>query len=467
LEVARSREKQKAASSSLAVAIALTTMKAIVGILTNSLGIISEALHSGLDLVAAATTVYAVRVSDRPPDADHHYGHGKYESFSALVEVLLLLVTCVWISYEAMQRLFFRQALIQVNLAAFIVMGISIVLDFSRSRILYRAAKKYGSQALEADALHFSTDIMSSSVVVLGLFFVTFGFRVADPIAAIGVVVVVVALSLRLGRRTVAVLLDRAPEGLAETIHAAVSKIPGVSSPSHIRVRPSGAQTFIDLQVSVDRSVSFERVNAIVVEVEHAIKTLVPNSDIVVRTQPTALSERKFADEVKSIASQIQGVEGVHDIGIHDSEKGLHVEMHLEVDANASLESAHETASRLEAAIKSSIPGIGEVVTHIESADEEQLIRADVTKESRELVRTIRKTTLGISGVKKCRDVEVHSAEDGLHLTITCVLEKSLSVSDAHDISTHIEEALRRNIDGIAKVLVHVEPDSDVDVKRY
>ena len=462
LQVSPSREKQKAASSSLAVAIALTTMKAVVGILTNSLGIISEALHSGLDLVAAATTVYAVRVADRPPDADHLYGHGKYESFSALVEVVLLLITCAWISYEAIQRLFFRQALIEVNLAAFFVMGISIVLDFSRSRILSKAAKKYRSQALEADALHFNTDIMSSSVVILGLFLVAIGFRVADPVAALGVVVVIVAWSLRLGGRTVAVLLDRAPEGLAETIRAEVSKIHGVSSSSRIRVRPSGAQTFIDLQVSVDRSMSFQRVNAIVVEVEHAIKRLVPNSDIVVTTKPIVPSEKKFADEVKSIASQIEGVEGVHDIGIHDSEKGLRVEMHLEVDPSASLESAHETASKLESAVKSSIPGIGEVVTHIESAEEEQLIRDDVTKQSRELVRTIRKTTLGISGVKKCRDVEVHSAEDGLHLTITCVLEKTLSVSEAHDISTRIEEALRRSIERVARVLVHVEPDSDL-----
>jgi divalent metal cation (Fe/Co/Zn/Cd) transporter len=338
-------------------------------------------------------------------------------------------------------------------------MGISIVLDFSRSRILYRAAKKYGSQALEADALHFSTDIMSSSVVILGLFFVAFGYQIADPIAAIGVVVVVVALSLRLGKRTVAVLLDKAPEGLAETIHAEVSRIPGVTSSSRIRVRPSGAQIFVDLEVTVDRSMSFERVNAIVVEVEHAIKRLVPNSDIVVRTQPIALRERKFANEVKSIASRIHGVEGVHDIGIHDSERGLHVEMHLEVDADVSLENAHETASKLESEIKSSISGIAEVVTHIESPDEEQLIRADVTRESRELVRTIRVTTLEISGVKKCRDVEVHLAEDGLHLTVTCVLQKTLSVSDAHEISTRIEESLRRNINGVTKVLVHVEPD--------
>lgn len=456
-----SREKERAASSSLAVAIALTSMKAIVGILTNSLGIISEALHSGLDLVAAGTTVYAVRVSAKPPDFDHHYGHGKYESFSALVEVLLLLATCAWITYEALQRLIFRQAQVEVNLASFVVMGISIVLDFSRSRILYRTAKKYKSQALEADALHFSTDIMSSSVVMLGLFFVWFGYRIADPLAAIGVVVVVVALSMRLGKRTASVLLDQAPEGLAEAIQSEVARVAGIESCDRVRVRPSGAQNFIDLQVSVDRTVSFERANAIVVEVERAVRKIVPNSDIVVRTQPSAIRERKFADSVRSLASGIHGIRGIHDIGIHDAEEGVHVEMHIEVDPDIELEKAHEIASRLESAIKTNIHGVEVVTTHIESTDEEPFIRADVTAESYETVKIIRETILNVSGVKSCGDIAVHSAEDGLHLTITCVLEHSLSVSEAHRISTQIEEVLRKRIKGVAKVLIHVEPDLD------
>jgi cation diffusion facilitator family transporter len=457
--VKSSREKERAAASSLAVAIALTSMKAIVGILTNSLGIISEALHSGLDLVAAATTVYAVNISGMPPDRDHHYGHGKYESFSAMVEVLLLLGTCAWITYEALQRLFFREAHIEATPIAFIIMMISIVLDYSRSRILYRTAKKYKSQALEADALHFSTDIMSSSVVILGLLFVSFGYRIADPLAALGVVVVVAVLSLRLGKRTVAVLLDRAPEGLAEAIVAEVERIPGIQSCGRVRVRPSGAQYFVDLEVSIDRSVSFERVNSLVVDVEHAVRKLAPNSDIVVRTQPVALHERRFADTVRSLASRIPGIRGVHDIAIHDAERGLHVEMHLEVDPDATLENAHEISNKLESAIKTNIPGIGEVVTHIESTDEEPLIKADVTSESYQIVRAIREVTMQISGVKRCGDIEVHRAEDGLHLTVTCILEQNLSVSDAHSISTQIEEALRRKIRGVTKILVHEEPE--------
>ena len=240
------QEKNRVAISSLIVAIALTSLKATVGILTNSLGILSEALHSGLDLVAAATTVYAVRTASKPPDEDHLYGHGKYESFSALIETLLLLATCAWISYEAIQRLFFIQVHVEASLYGFAVMIISIVLDFSRSRALYRVAKKYRSQALEADALHFSTDIMSSLTVVVGLFFVSLGYRVADPLAALGVVLVVVALSLRLGKRTVLVLLDRAPEGLAETIRARSSTTSLAISSSRAAGASKKSLVFID-----------------------------------------------------------------------------------------------------------------------------------------------------------------------------------------------------------------------------
>jgi cation diffusion facilitator family transporter len=453
------KEKQNAAVSSLIAAIALTSLKAIVGILTNSLGIISEALHSGLDLLAAGTTVYAVRTSGKPPDRDHLYGHGKYESLSALIETLLLLATCTWITYEAILRLFFKESEVEPSLAAFVVMAISIVVDVSRSRVLYRVAKRYQSQALEADALHFSSDILSSSVVILGLLFLMLGYSMADPLAALGVVVIVVALSLRLGRRTLFALLDRAPEGLADAIRKDVSEVPGVQSCGRVRVRPSGPQTFVDLEVLVDDSTSFERVNAIAVDVENAIRELIPNADIVVKTRPTAKHEAGLAEKVRSLSSQIDGIRGLHNIVVHDADNGLHVEMHLETDPDASLETAHEIASRLESAIRSNINEVAEVVTHIESADMMALTSADVTIESQRIVRAVREATLQVSGVKSCRGVAVHSTEDGLHLTVTCVLDASLSVSEAHEISTRIEEALRARIEGVSKALVHVEPD--------
>jgi len=454
-----SREKQSVALSSLIAAVVLTILKAVVGVLTNSLGIISEALHSGLDLVAAATTVYAVRTSSRPADRDHLYGHGKYESFSAFIEVLLLLATCAWITLEAIQRLFFKESPVEASLAGFAVMIVSIVVDVSRSRVLYRVAKKYESQALEADALHFGSDVLSSIVVIVGLIFLALGYHVADPLAALGVVVIVVWVSLQLGRRTLFVLLDRAPEGVADAIARRVLRIPGVRSCSQVRVRPSGAQTFVDLGVFVDSSTSFEGVNAIAVSVEHAVREVVPNADIVVRTQPLTKVQFGLAERVRGLASQIHGVRGLHNIEVHDADDGLHIEMHLEADPDSSLEKAHEIASRLESEIKANIHEVAVVVTHIESADEVPLASADVTGESQQIVSAVRQATLGISGVKSCRDITVHSAEDGLHLTIACILDPNLAVSEAHEISTRVEEVLREQIHGVSRVFVHMEPE--------
>ena len=452
------KEKQSVAVASLIVAIALTTLKAIVGILTNSLGIMSEALHSGLDLAAALTTVYAVRASSKPPDEDHLYGHGKFESLSALAETLLLLATSVWISYEAVQRLFFRSAAVEAGLAAYAVMIISIILDVSRSRVLYRTAKKYQSQALEADALHFSTDVLSSSVVIVGLVFLTYGYPIADSLAALGVVAVVVALSLRLGRRTVLVLLDQAPRGLADTIRAEVMGIRGVRSCGRVRVRPSGAQTFVDLEVQADRSASFDAVNEMAVAVEHAVRRLLPNSDIVVRTRPLKESESGLASEIRKLASHIPEIRGLHNIEIHDAEEGVHVELHVETDSNIDLKTAHDIASSLESLIKSGVAEVSEVTTHIESSDEMRQISADVTSESIEIIRAAREHAVRVSAVRECRDVAVHRAEDGLHLTVTCVVDPQLAVSEAHEISTRVEEMLRARIGGVSQVLVHLEP---------
>src|SRR5262252_9691337 len=203
-------EKRLVALNSLLAALGITTLKLIVGISTLSLGILSEAAHSGLDLVAALVTLLSVRVSDKPADAEHQYGHGKVENFSAFIETGLLLLTCAWIIYEAGLRLFFRHIEIEPSLAAFAVMIFSMIIDWWRSRVLGRIANKYDSQALEADALHFSTDIWSAGVVVLGLLLVLVGrkfhlhwLRVSDPIAALFVAGVVVSVSWRLARRTI------------------------------------------------------------------------------------------------------------------------------------------------------------------------------------------------------------------------------------------------------------------------
>ena len=257
------REKKVVAATSVVAAIFLTGTKLVVGLLTGSLGILAEAAHSALDLVAAVITLFAVRVSDKPADETHPYGHGKVENLSALAETLLLLLTCVWIIFEAIRRLFFVTIEVDPSLWAFLIMGMSIVIDFSRSRALARVAKKYRSQALEADALHFSTDIWSSAVVIVGLIFVKIGeyrggdktiFERADAIAALVVSAIVICVSYKLGRRAIDALLDRAPQGLAEQLSKSVQEIAGIRRVTRTRVRDVGNRIFVDMTIDVPRA---------------------------------------------------------------------------------------------------------------------------------------------------------------------------------------------------------------------
>lgn len=294
------REKSQAALSSVVAAVGLTTFKIIVGAFTGSLGILAEAAHSGLDLVAALVTFLAVRVSGKPADEEHLYGHGKIENLSALFETLLLLGTCVWIIYEAYQRLFVHHVEVEVSIWAFIVMAVSIGIDATRSRVLAKAAKKYNSQALEADALHFSTDIWSSSVVIAGLACVTLSQSVpalsflkqADAIAAVGVAFIVIYISIELGIRTIKGLLDSAPEGLVEKVVTTIKNIPGVVDCHKVRVRPSGAHIFIDAHVVMDGSLSLEEAHVLTEKIQSEIKKIAPGADFTVHAEPPKKVEK-------------------------------------------------------------------------------------------------------------------------------------------------------------------------------
>ncbi len=282
------------ALSSLLAAVLLTAFKFVVGLLTGSLGILAEAAHSGLDLAAALLTFLAVRYSGRPPDPGHLYGHGKIENLSALAETLLLLITCAWIVWEAIRRLLLHRISVEVTWWSFAVMATSIAVDFSRSRMLERAARKFRSQALEADALHFRTDIWSSGVVIGGLIAVKLAdwrpglefLRVGDAVAALGVSAVVMFVSVQLGRRTIDELLDTAPPGLEGRIGTAVDSLPGVRNCHNIRVRYSGPMPFVDLHVLVDGGQTLTQAHDLTETIEKAIQEIVPGADVTVHPEP-------------------------------------------------------------------------------------------------------------------------------------------------------------------------------------
>jgi cation diffusion facilitator family transporter len=288
------REKQSAALTSLLAAVGLTAFKIVIGVLTGSLGILAEAAHSGLDLVAALTTFLAVRVSGRPADRDHLYGHGKVENLSALFETVLLLATCAWIAREALHRLLHHRVEIEVTFWSFAVMLTSIAINASQSHVLARTARKYNSQALEADALHFQTDIWSSAVVIAGLAAVKAGewfpglafLSGGDAVAALGVSALVAWVSWRLGRRTVDALIDSAPAGMEQRIATAVKAVPGVLDCHNIRIRYSGPKLFIDLHVLVDGNQTLKQAHQLTETIETAIEQVAPHADVTVHPEP-------------------------------------------------------------------------------------------------------------------------------------------------------------------------------------
>jgi cation diffusion facilitator family transporter len=301
LKNSENREKKAVALNSVAAAVLLTAVKIIVGVMTASLGILAEAAHSALDLMAAVMAYIAVKISGKPADKTHLYGHGKVENLSALFETLLLLITCVWIIYEAVERLFFSNIAVKVNFWSFAVMLLSVIVDRSRSRMLYRAAKKFNSQALEADALHFRTDIWSSCVVIFGLALVKLSeyfpnlsaLKMADSFAAIVVAFIVVAVSFELGKRSIQALIDAAPPGMESMIKRTVESIPEVLDCHAIRLRYSGALLFIDIHVLVDGNRTLNEAHEITDRIENTIQQLIPAADITVHPEPVSGIENK------------------------------------------------------------------------------------------------------------------------------------------------------------------------------
>ncbi|MBK8453600.1 MAG: cation diffusion facilitator family transporter [Thiofilum sp.] len=294
---AAQQEKSLVAATSVIAALGLTTMKFVVGLLTNSLGILAEAAHSALDLMAALITYFTVRVSDKPADKEHPFGHGKLENISALIQSLILIVTAGWIIYESFDRLIHPGTHIELSIWAFIVMGVSIVVDYSRSRMLKKAAEKHNSQALEADALHFSIDIWSSGVVILGLILVwaSMSFNVpwlekADAIAALIVAFIILFVSGELGLKAIHELIDAAPQnGIQEQIIAAVCRLEGITNAHALRIRSSGGRWFVDMHITVPGQMTVQDSHALTEEIEQVVEQLLPHSDVTVHVEPDGI----------------------------------------------------------------------------------------------------------------------------------------------------------------------------------
>ena len=458
-------EKRSVALNSVFAAVAITALKIVVGFTTGSLGILSEAAHSGLDLVAAVITFLSVRVSDKPADADHQYGHGKVENFSAFLETTLLLVTCVWIIFEAVRRMFFHDRHVEPTLAAFAVMFFSISVDWWRSRALKRIADKYDSQALQADALHFSTDIWSSAVVIAGLALVMAGQRYglpllarADPVAALFVAGVIMYVSSRLARQTIDALLDAAPAGARAAIVEFVSREPGVLEVERVRVRRAGNRYFADLTVALTRNVTFQKSEQVVNNVTAAVRRVLPDADVVVHSLARASHAENIFDRIRGVATQNNLV--VHEVSVQDFGGRLHVEQHLELDERLTLMQAHDEVTRLEAQIRELVPEVTSILTHIES-EPATIEQVRPVSGDNKLDRTLRRIAKEFPEVVDVHEVQVKRVGERVYLSCHCTMSDALPLSRVHDIQTALEARFKQEIPQLFRVLIHPEPQTD------
>jgi len=461
------RAKRRVAASSVLAAVVLAVTKVVAGVLTGSLGILSEAAHSGLDLVAAAATWLAVRVSGRPADGRHTYGHGKVENLSALLETALLLVTCVWIIWEAAARLLVKQVHVEANVWAFAVMILSIVVNISRSRALRRVARQTGSQALEADALHFSTDIWSSGVVICGLIAVRVSALPrlrwlvhADAVAALGVALIVVVVSVQLGRKTIADLIDEVPPGLLDEVRSAIG-IPGVTEVERVRVRRSGPQAFADVTLIVPRDTSLTRAHDIATRAELAIRALLPGADVVVHVEPLAVGGGGDDEDVVAIVRRLAAEQGLaaHELHVYELMGQHSIELHLEVDADLSVAAAHEQASTFEQALRVRLPGVGEIVSHLEPRTPPAGTREGKPQDDVALLHDVLLDVIRQRGLD-CHphNLTVQRSGRDLSASFHCVTAADMSIAQAHALTDEMEQALRARLPELERVTIHVEP---------
>jgi len=450
--------KERVALGSIAASAGLTAAKATVGFLTGSLAILSEAGHSLIDLSATVLTYFAVRVSGKPADAEHQYGHGKIESVSALAETALLFLLTGAVVWEAAQRLLdVKGHIVEATSAAFVVIICSIAVDFLRARTLYRVAREAASEALEADALHFGSDMWSSVAVLIGLGGVALGYPWADATAAIVVAVFICIAGWRLGRRTINTLTDAAPAGVSERVGAIARRIPGVVSVDRVRARPAGAALFVDLAVGVSRTLPLDRVTAIKDQLTRAIRSELPLAEITITTDPRALDDETVRERVMMIARN-RGL-AIHHVAVQTISGRLSVSVDLEVDGTLPLAAAHNIASRLEQALREELGPDVEVETHIEPLPADILAGRDAASQRIGEVReALTALAADLPDLGEVHDVRVRETADGEIVNFHCRVDPGLSVSAVHDLVDAVERGLRRRFASIQRVIGHAEP---------
>ncbi len=461
-----SAQKRSVARNSMLAAAAMTLLKLAAGIFSGSLGVLSDAAHSGLDLAGAALTFFSVRVSDKPADEDHTYGHGKIENLSAFAEAGLMAISCAWIIWEAMQRIFFHPVEVRHVVWPALVLASSIGVDFWRSRRLRTVALRTGSPALATDASHFASDIWASVAVLVGLGATWLGARLgvawlryADPLAAIAISMMILRMTVRLGHEAASALTDEIPAETRRRLVREVEKVPGVLAVEQARVRRAGAGYFADLTLALPRRFTFEHTGDLVQAATAAVQRILPQADVVVRTVPRETRAESIFDRVRAVAARNNV--SVHELSVQTHHGRLRVEQHLELDENLSLLAAHDFVTAMEAEILRAVPEIDSVLTHIESEpatieQPEEIIEAD-----RKIEMALRDAARTLPEVVDVHQISVRRSGEHADLSCHCTLPDDLNLQRVHQVITDLEDRFKLACPEVQRVTIHPEPLTD------
>lgn len=451
------RQAKRVALVSLVAAVGLAAVKAVAGLASGSIALLSEAAHSGLDAIATLLTYLAVRIAARPPDEEHPYGHGKAENLSALVETMALLVLALFLANEAIQRLIHGGEEAEITPYVFAAIVLSIIVDGTRARALRNAGRKLRSPALEADALNFTADLMTSSIVLVGLVAVRLGFAAADAMGGLVVAGFVAVSTIRMGRNSIDALMDRAPRGEMHRIRQAVAGVEGVAEVRRVRLRETGNQLQTDVVVAISRTLALETAHDLTEEIEKAIHVVSPDADVVIHVEPLA-DEKVLAEKVIAVAARYPQVQQVHNVFVALQPDGFNISLHAKFPESMPVVEAHAIADELEHDISGEIEGVSRVDTHLEPLEDPAAVGLDVTHRHEDLVRWVTQLAEQQSEVENCHEVVVMDTDQGLAIVLHCDAAPVASVGQVHGAATRIEGEVHRQRPQVERVTVHFEP---------
>jgi cation diffusion facilitator family transporter len=461
-----SAEKRRVARHSMFAAAIMTALKLAAGLLSGSLGVLSDAAHSGLDLAGASLTYFSVRVSDKPADEGHTYGHAKFENLSSFTEVLLMVVSCLWIIWEAVSRILHHAVAVTHFAMPIAVLLTSISVDFWRTRRLRLVANRTGSPALATDAFHFSSDIWASVAVLAGLGANFIGarysipiLRYADPAAALFVSLMIIRLTFHLGHESVSALLDEVPVETRRRILDEVDRLPGVIAIEQARVRRAGAAYFADLTLALPRRFTFEHTGELVRAATEAVHRVLPEADVVIHTVPREARAESIFDRVRAVAARHNV--SVHELGVQSHHGRLRVVQHVELDENMPLSQAHGFVTSLEAEILRDIPEIDSVLTHIESEPATIELPGGTVEDDRRIQQCLREAARQFPEVADVHEIEITRTGDHIDLSCHCSLPDDLPMQRVHEAITALEDRFKLACPEVQRVIIHPEPVTD------